>query len=228
VTRGLAWRLATVIGSVLLALIFLVPNFAEELPSWWSSVFPDDSIRLGLDLQGGIHLVLEVDVDKAVANSTDLVADQLRSELRDEEIATRDWKRSGIDGLSFELVSRSKKDQLLKYVSDNFPNLERLSETGHRLSLRVIELEVKNIRQFAIDQAVETIRNRVDEFGVSEPTIQRTGASGILVQLPGVQGSRPCQASDRAHGTTGVPYACRRVVGRARRRGVSRRQGSIP
>ncbi len=185
--RGLTWRIATVVGSVVVAVVFLVPSFVSNLPGWWRTALPAESIRLGLDLQGGIHLVLEVDVDKAVQNATDLLADQLRKELRDEEIATRDWRRHGIDGLSFELVSRSRADKMLTYVGDNYPNLEKVEESGNRYRFRLIEPEVKNIRQFAIDQALETIRNRVDEFGVSEPTIQRTGENGILVQLPGVQ-----------------------------------------
>ncbi len=186
-SSGLRWRLSTVATAVLLAVIGLVPNFTTNLPDWWKVALPSEPIRLGLDLQGGIHMVLDVDADKAVENSVDLLVDQLRSDLRDDEIATRDWKREGPIGLSFELVSRSRADDLSSYIETNYPNLESKGVSGRRYGFALVALEVEAIREFAIDQALETIRNRVDEFGVSEPTIQRTGATGILVQLPGVQ-----------------------------------------
>jgi preprotein translocase subunit SecD len=184
---NLGWRLGTVLTVITLCGLFLVPNFTQSLPAWWGSVLPTEPINLGLDLQGGIHMVLEVDVDKAVENSTDVMGEQLRRDLREEEIATRAWERKGQGDLSFELVSQSRSEDLEKFIADFVPELELVSTEGREYSYTVIELQRENIRQFAVDQALETIRNRVDEFGVSEPTIQRTGANGILVQLPGVQ-----------------------------------------
>jgi preprotein translocase subunit SecD len=185
--RGLLWRGLTVVGVTLFAIVFLVPSMGVTLPGWWKVALPTRGFELGLDLQGGIHMVLEVDVDKAVENSVSLLMEQMRSELRDQEIATRDWKNRNQTGLSFELVSRSRADALTKYISDNFPNLEEGGVDGFTYHYKLIKPEVDSIKQFAVDQALETIRNRVDEFGVSEPTIQRTGSNGILVQLPGVQ-----------------------------------------
>jgi len=185
--RALAWRLASVAAAALLSLIFLFPSFTTDLPGWWKSFLPKDRIHLGLDLQGGIHMVLEVDADKAVENAVDLLGEQLRRELREEEIATRDWQRRGMEGVRFELVSRSRAEELETYIADNYPVLEASGNDGRVFDYAMVQIEVDNIRQLAIDQALETIRNRVDEFGVSEPTIQRTGTSGILIQLPGVQ-----------------------------------------
>ncbi len=184
---NLAWRLGTVLAVITMCALFLVPNFNDDLPDWWASVLPSDPINLGLDLQGGIHMVLEVDTDKAVENSTDVMAEQLRRDLREEEIATRSWKRDGQGDISFELVSQTRAEDLETYIADYLPEIERVSKDGRNYRYTVIELQRENIRQFAIDQALETIRNRVDEFGVAEPTIQRTGTNGILVQLPGVQ-----------------------------------------
>jgi preprotein translocase subunit SecD len=165
-----------------------MPNITDHLPAWWGSVFSTEAINLGLDLQGGIHMVLEVEVDKAVENRVDLVIEQLRADARDQEIATRDWKRTGIDSLTFELISRSRRQQLDELVANDYPGLEAVGDAdGRMLSFRIIEPEIERIREFAVDQALETIRNRVDEFGVAEPTIQRTGTRGILIQLPGVQ-----------------------------------------
>lgn len=184
---NLGWRLGTVITVLTMCGLFLVPNFTQNLPAWWGSVLPSQPINLGLDLQGGIHMVLEVDTDKAIENSADVQAEQLRRDLREKEIATRAWERHGRADMSFELVSQSRDEDLEKYIADFVPELELVSKEGREYRYSIIEIQRENIRQFAIDQALETIRNRVDEFGVAEPTIQRTGTNGILVQLPGVQ-----------------------------------------
>jgi preprotein translocase subunit SecD len=113
--------------------------------------------------------------------------EQIKRELREKQIATRDWSRDGTAGMEFELVSSTRAAELAEYLADYYPVLERVESEGRKLRYRYLQVEVDNIRQFAVDQALETIRNRVDEFGVSEPTIQRTGANGVLVQLPGVQ-----------------------------------------
>ena len=181
------WRALTVLGSVLFGVVFLYPSVTTELPGWWKGVLPSDAIHLGLDLRGGIHMVLEVEADRAVENSVDLLMEQIRREAREKEIATRDWHRAGIDTLTFELVSRSKRDELERYITDTYGNLEPRPADGSRLRYALIAEEVDGIRQLAVDQALETIRNRVDEFGVAEPTIQRQGPTSILIQLPGVQ-----------------------------------------
>lgn len=170
------------------SVLILLPNFGVTMPAWWASALPSDPIHLGLDLQGGIHMVLEVQTERAVENSTDMLMEQLRRDLREKEIATRAWKRESHSGLRFELVSRSRADELSTYLADSYGNIEAVGSPENNIwRFRLIEEEVVGIGELAIDQALETIRNRVDEFGVSEPTITRTGESGILIQLPGVQ-----------------------------------------
>lgn len=185
--RGLMWRLVTVAASVIFGIIALVPNYTTDLPDWWKAALPSEPISLGLDLRGGIHLVLEVQTDKAVENRVDALIEEIRREARDKEIATRDWKRDGTNALSFTVVGKGKGEQMRTLVADTFPGLvpDGSDETSQRYELA--EDEVQGIKQMAVDQALETIRNRVDEFGVSEPTIQRSGTDGILIQLPGVQ-----------------------------------------
>jgi preprotein translocase subunit SecD len=187
VDRGFMYRAATVVAVTFISILCLVPNWTSDLPGWWTSVLPGRGLHLGLDLQGGIHMVLSVDVDKAVENSVDLLKEQIQSELRGQEIATRAWKREGSTDLVFELISRQKAEALEKFVTDSYPNLQRVSGDGSSYRYRLVPAEADGIRQLAVEQALETIRNRVDEFGVAEPTIQRTSANGILVQLPGVQ-----------------------------------------
>ena len=112
--RGVLHRAATVAAAVLWAILCLVPNWTTDLPGWWKATLPTRPLNLGLDLQGGIHMVLSVDADKAVQNSVDLLAAQLQAELREEEIATRGWAREGRTELVFELPrppSRIAKSQ---------------------------------------------------------------------------------------------------------------------
>lgn len=185
--RGLMWRLAAVALSLVVGAVTLLPSAVDDLPDWWKSFLPSQPISLGLDLRGGIHLVLEVESDKAVENRVDLLIDQIRRDAREKEIATRDWKREGYDSLSFAVVSQSKADAVKTLLADSYSVLQPVSGGDGRLRYKLFEEEVAGIKLLAVDQALETIRNRVDEFGVAEPTIQRTGANGILVQLPGVQ-----------------------------------------
>lgn len=181
-------RLAVVFGSALIALVALVPNFTTDLPEWWKFALPSKPISLGLDLRGGIHLVLEVQTDKAVENHVDVLIEQIRRDARDKQIATRDWKREGSDGLMLTVVGEGKSADLQKLVSDTYPSLAPAAGSeGGQLHFKLSKSEVDGIKQMAVEQALETIRNRVDEFGVAEPTIQRTGTEGILIQLPGIQ-----------------------------------------
>jgi preprotein translocase subunit SecD len=188
VERGLMWRLLAVAAAVVIGLVALVPNLTTDLPEWWKFALPSRPIALGLDLRGGIHLVLEVQTNKAVENHVDALIEQLRRSAREKEIATRDWKREGADTLTFTVVGDAKAAEMEKLVSDSYGNLVPVpGAEGMQRRYKITKEEVDSIKQLAVEQALETIRNRVDEFGVAEPTIQRTGTDGILIQLPGVQ-----------------------------------------
>jgi preprotein translocase subunit SecD len=190
VERGLMWRLVAVLASAVIGVIALVPNFTTNLPDWWKAALPSEPISLGLDLRGGIHLVLEVQSEKAVENHLDALIEQLKRDSREKEIATRDWKREGRDSISFTVVGDAKTAEMKQLVADSYPNL--VPAGGEGMRYKISEQEIVGIKDLAVDQALETIRNRVDEFGVAEPTIQKTGADGILIQLPGV--SDPARA----------------------------------
>ena len=141
--RGLLYRSATVIGVIAFAVICLMPNWVQTFPGWWQTVFPTKPIHLGLDLQGGIHMVLDVDADKAVQNAVELLADQMKRDLREGEIATRDWKRMGTSALTFELVSSSRVEELKTYVDDTFPGLELKSNEGRKFQYALLPVEVE-------------------------------------------------------------------------------------
>ncbi len=158
------------------------------LGSVWSLYPPKQTLNLGLDLQGGIHRVLGVEVDKHVASQTDRAAEDLKAQLERKGIAARRIAREGNATSAVELASPQAWNDLLT-VAGEFQRFERRNEepAAGRLRLVMSEAEIRRLRDDAVRQGLETIRNRVDQFGVAEPVITRQGAERILIQLPGVQ-----------------------------------------
>ena len=158
------------------------------LGSVWYLYPPQKTINLGLDLQGGIHLVLGVETDKHVASQTDRAAEDLKSQLERKGVAVKRIAREGDATIAVELASPQGWNDFLT-VAGEFQRFERrdADAAAARLKLTMSEKEIARLRDDAVRQGLETIRNRVDQFGVAEPTITRQGADRILIQLPGVQ-----------------------------------------
>jgi preprotein translocase subunit SecD len=154
------------------------------MPEWWKNSMPDKGMILGLDLQGGVHLVYEVEGDKAVDITEERIASSLKDLIQSKDIAAEIKKE--VTGLTIEPSS----DDIRKIVSDNFPNLTVVKENPGSILYSLSDAEKKMIRETSVDQAIETIRNRVDQFGVREPTIHKQAANEIVVQLPGVKETR--------------------------------------
>ncbi len=171
--KGQGWRaglIAVVLGT---AVYFLIP--------------PKDRIHLGLDLQGGIHLVLEVQSEKAADSKLDRYFAEIRNRLSLEDIRTTAFDREGRK-IRIGLYRESDRPRLTSLMQ-SYPDLALESAEGtppifvHSLSSQ----QAQRIMEQAVSQALETIRNRIDQFGVREPTLQRQGERRIIVQLPGVQ-----------------------------------------
>jgi len=180
--KKVLWRLSLIGFTVVLAVIFFLPNTPvfQYMPDWWKKNMPNKGIVLGLDLQGGLHLVFEVEGDKAVAITTERYGSQLKALLAKNKLSA-DVK---VHGLDIEISPSGHG--IRKVVEDSYPNLAPV-ETGSRLVYRISDKEASKMKDTATDQALETIRNRIDQFGVSEPTILRQGENEIVVQLPGVK-----------------------------------------
>jgi preprotein translocase subunit SecD len=168
----------------------LVPTFFTPLPEWWSKILPTNSINLGLDLQGGTHLVLEVKVDKAIENNVERIRADLIKIAREKGISGASVEREGIQ-LHIKVPAASA-EQLRGILKSEFANLAEAKPSQTvggttDFDLMLSKEEVRSLRDYAVDQTLETIRNRIDQFGVSEPIIQRHGQNNILVQLPGIQ-----------------------------------------
>jgi preprotein translocase subunit SecD len=190
--KNFALKASVVAAVIILALLYLVPTLGGKLPAWWTSYLPSDSIRLGLDLQGGMHLILEVETNKAVAASVERTSQELIRKMREDKIrAIRPQAEAG-NTISVTLLHDSDRAKLEDLVKQDYPDYSvasarTLDDGKIRLILKLKAAAAKHIAEQAATQALETIRNRVDQFGVSEPEILPQADGRILVQLPGVK-----------------------------------------
>jgi len=180
--KKILWRFILISVTVLLTIVFFLPNTPvfKYMPEWWKKNMPNKGIVLGLDLQGGLHLVFEVEGDKAVEITTERYASTLKDILIKRKLIA-DVSKEG-----FTIVVSPSTPEIRKVVEENYPTLAPI-ETEKRLVYRISERDSQRIKDITADQALETIRNRIDQFGVSEPTIHRQGENEIVVQLPGVK-----------------------------------------
>jgi preprotein translocase subunit SecD len=147
---------------------------------------PRDKIKLGLDLKGGIHMVMRVRTDDAVKADIDMSEQRIRSALGEKGLAPTAIKTEGIDTLILEGLDPARSGEARDLLRRQFGQFDVSSGAQGRLRLRLRADQVTAERDSAVRQALETIRTRIDKFGVAEPNIQRQGTDRILVQLPGV------------------------------------------
>ena len=191
-------RLTLLALVVVMSVIFFLPSYPplyHALPDLLKRVMPNKGITLGLDLQGGIHLVMEVDEDRAVEIAVDRSVASLQDQLVDKKIPVESVTRTGPTQVTIQFQNGDLKAQIQK-MSDDYPTFSETESAGsaNRLVWELREAEAKRIKDSAINQALETIRNRIDQFGVTEPIVQRQGLKQIVVQLPGVK--EPKRARD--------------------------------
>ena len=158
------------------------------IASVWALYPPKKSINLGLDLQGGIHLVLGVETDKHVAGQTDRAAEDFKAALDRRGVGVKRVTREGLSSFVVELASPQAWNDA-QSVAAEFQTFERRADDqgAGRFTMTMRDREANRLADDAVRQGLETIRNRVDQFGVAEPTITRQGSDRILIQLPGVQ-----------------------------------------
>ena len=189
--KNLSWRVLAVFGVMITAIIYVLPTIK---PSLW----PHKKINLGLDLQGGMHLALEVDTEKVVESTIERLIHEIQGFLRQEHIRYTTLSRIEGNQILIKLKGQKNIDGFQKILDTEFTNLSILSRSmdGDVLTMQ-LDLpgkEADQIKKLATDQALETIRNRIDQFGVSEPDIRRQGENRILVQLPGIKDTKRAKA----------------------------------
>jgi preprotein translocase subunit SecD len=175
--------------AVILSAILFIPStpLFNHMPGWWKEYLPSKGITLGLDLQGGIHLVLEVESDRAVEIAVDRIVNNMTELLTEKKVPVESIKRTSPTEITVTLPSPEGKDAVLKLTDDQFPTLTANFPSDRVLVFLVKADEAERIKKQSVSQALETIRNRIDEFGVAEPLIQQQGLRQIVVQLPGVK-----------------------------------------
>lgn len=181
----------TILQNKLLDKVIIALNLEPSTPDWLKNI-GGQPLNLGLDLSGGVHFLLEVDIDTAQQGRLELLLDTYRKNFKEERIQVSNSSIKDLK-LNFELKDRDSYNQAVnKFRLDSqsinglqYIITERPSING--LSLEYSDVALREIRDYAVGQNLMTLRNRVNELGVSEPIVQRQGSNRIVVQLPGVQ-----------------------------------------
>jgi len=181
------WKTILTVVICLFGIIFVSPNFftAEQLkgfPSW----FPKDQLVLGLDLQGGAHLLLEVDFDAVTKEQMEVLSDTAREVLRKDRIGYIGLSAKK-DFVTLSLRNPADLEKATSLLKKAEREVEISSTLEGQLTLRLSETALRERKKSALSQSIEIVRRRVDETGTAEPFIQRQGEDRILVQLPGLQ-----------------------------------------
>jgi len=163
-------------------------NLAQTTPKWLRSIGATP-MKLGLDLSGGVHFLLEVDMDKALSARLNVYEGEVKSLLRKEKLRYRSLPQdNGAIQLGFS--DTDSREQARALIRKDYSDFDiTMSDRGEMpiLRLAMTQAKVAEIREYSIKQNLTTVRNRVNELGVAEPLVQRQGANRIVVELPGVQ-----------------------------------------
>ncbi len=189
--KALRWKFALLAFFVIASVVLVIPSFYPNTPQWFKKYVYQEGLKLGLDLQGGMHLILKVDVDQAVRNAAELYAQDLKDALKRQNITVVKRKSENPDEILLAVPNKSALEKIKETIKQDFPNLQikNINEDTKfpTISLALSSREEKFIREHAVEQSLEIIRNRIDQFGVTEPVIVRQGEEEIVVQLPGVK-----------------------------------------
>ncbi len=189
--RTMKLKIVILMVTVVFAGVILAPTFFSSTPDWWRKYLAPEGLRLGLDLQGGMHLVLKVNLDRAKENTLDLAANDFKESLSEKGVTAVRTGSGDAGKVLFTLPNAGALSIVDGVLKDDFPNLdiERQVEAGSfpRIQLSLKQTEIDYINDNAVEQSLEIIRNRIDQFGVAEPVILRQGADEIVIQLPGVK-----------------------------------------
>ncbi|MGP1628558.1 MAG: protein translocase subunit SecD [Giesbergeria sp.] len=164
-------------------------NLVSRSPAWLSAIHAAP-MYLGLDLRGGVHFMLQVDMKAALTKKAESLAGDLRTTLRDKKIRHGGISREG-DNIDIRLKDEAMVTEVRNLITDQFPDLQTVVSTeadgGQRLRASIKPEATRRVQEQALKQNITTLHNRINELGVAEPVIQQQGLDRIVVQLPGVQ-----------------------------------------
>lgn len=161
-------------------------NLAPATPPWLS-VLGAEPMKLGLDLRGGVHFLMEVDMDTALGKLQEQTMDTLRTDLREKGIPYATVRKSDNNGTEVGFRDAAARDQAVSYLTPRHRDLvfNSVGDTGLRAVMA--DTRLREAREYAVQQNITILRNRVNQLGVAEPLVQRQGADRIVVELPGIQ-----------------------------------------
>jgi preprotein translocase subunit SecD len=185
------------------SILYLLPSVVNLPEGWW---FAKKKLSYGLDIQGGAHLTYGVDVNGVLSERIDRMARTLTQELKDKGVTEANIGPSANhDAVILKLKNEPDKAKALAHLRDQHGTvLQVVKESGDEIEARYFDAVLEEYRTQVINQAIEVIRNRVDEFGVAEPVIAAQGRDRILVQLPGI--SDPARAKELINKTAKLDF----------------------
>jgi preprotein translocase subunit SecD len=169
--KSLGWKIGLILAVTVLSIVLFIP--------------PREKISLGLDLKGGMHLVFAVDTDKAIQKQTDNSVQRLKSRLKELSLKFQDVVRQGTNKIEVNGTVYDDEKAIKDTLDDEFPDWT-YAFIGDRVTLTLKELVERDLLDQTVSQALETISNRINEFGVAEPVLQKIGDKQLLIELPGV------------------------------------------
>ena len=181
-------KLKDILSKNLVNDVVIALNLAPTTPRWLIDIGANP-MKLGLDLRGGVHFLMQVDTETALKNRQNGTLQDLRIRFREEKIRYNQALVQDNSSILLKFNNIESKEKAEEFINNNYTqfNLPLLSNENNSLVLSLSDLEIDQIESDAIDQNLTTLRNRVNELGVSEPIVQRQGKKRIVVQLPGIQ-----------------------------------------
>jgi len=161
-------------------------NLAPATPRWLA-MLAAEPMKLGLDLRGGVHFLMEVDMDTALGKLQEQNIDNLRSDLRDKNIPYVNVNKTDNYGLTIRFRDSDARDQAVSYLTGRHRDMVISSSGSNALTAVMSDARLREAREYAVQQNINILRNRVNQLGVAEPLVQRQGADRIVVELPGIQ-----------------------------------------
>ena len=198
--KGLTWRVSVIVATVLFSCYLLTPTFLKfskgvsipkiSKPSdpWYYGVLPSEVLKLGLDLRGGLHLVLGIDFQEVHRDAISKIKNQIKDVAERQKLSGFKFDTTQDNFVTVTFTNAEDWKNLDKAIMKDLGQFVDFdSQAGNTAKFRMTALWESQVNQRAVEQSLETLRNRIDEFGIAEPIIQKQGEEKILVQFPGLQ-----------------------------------------
>ena len=182
----LSFKTVITVFILVFSIIYSLPTIYNQAPDWLNSINAK-KMNLGLDLKGGVHFLMEVDLDEVVTTKSKKFSNDIRSQLRNEKIRYRNYSYQKTN-IEIQFANQESFEAAAELISKNYQDtFDLISLSDNKMKLVISETAINELRIAAIKQNTTTLRNRVNELGVAEPIVQQSGKTRIVVELPGIQ-----------------------------------------